>query len=284
MTKQDLFENIQRKKSFLCVGLDTDVSKIPEHLFNLSEDPIFEFNKAIIDATADLCVAYKPNLAFYESLGLEGWEVLERTVDYIREKYPDQFIIADAKRGDIGNTSAMYARTFFGNMDFDSVTVAPYMGEDSVTPFLTYEGKWVTLLALTSNKGAFDFQLMKDAETGEQLFEKVLRTSLKWGTDENMMYVVGATKAEMLTEIRAIVPEHFLLVPGVGAQGGSLEEVAKYGLNSSCGLLVNSSRQIIYASDDIDFAKAARLEAEKVQLEMEKILFDAGLIKEYDEM
>ncbi|MHB9142016.1 MAG: orotidine-5'-phosphate decarboxylase, partial [Paludibacter sp.] len=279
MTKQDLFENIQRKKSFLCVGLDTDVSKIPEHLFNLSEDPIFEFNKAIIDATADLCVAYKPNLAFYESLGLEGWEVLERTVDYIREKYPDQFIIADAKRGDIGNTSAMYARTFFGNMDFDSVTVAPYMGEDSVTPFLTYEGKWVTLLALTSNKGAFDFQLMKDAETGEQLFEKVLRTSLKWGTDENMMYVVGATKAEMLTEIRAIVPEHFLLVPGVGAQGGSLEEVAKYGLNSSCGLLVNSSRQIIYASDDIDFAKAARLEAEKVQLEMEKILFDAGLIK-----
>jgi len=178
----------------------------------------------------------------------------------------------------------MYARTFFGNMDFDSVTVAPYMGEDSVTPFLTYEGKWVTLLALTSNKGAFDFQLMKDAETGEQLFEKVLRTSLKWGTDENMMYVVGATKAEMLTEIRAIVPEHFLLVPGVGAQGGSLEEVAKYGLNSNCGLLVNSSRQIIYASDDIDFAKAARLEAEKVQLEMEKILFDAGLIKEYDEM
>ncbi len=284
MTKQELFENIQRKKSFLCVGLDTDVSKIPEHLFNLSEDPIFEFNKAIIDATADLCVAYKPNLAFYESLGLEGWEVLERTVDYIHEKYPDQFIIADAKRGDIGNTSAMYARTFFANMEFDSVTVAPYMGEDSVSPFLTYEGKWVTLLALTSNKGAFDFQLMKDAETGEQLFEKVLRTSLNWGNDENMMYVVGATKAEMLTQIRAIVPEHFLLVPGVGAQGGSLEDVAKYGLNSSCGLLVNSSRQIIYASADIDFAKAARLEAEKVQLEMEKILFDAGLIKEYDEM
>ena len=279
MTKQELFENIQRKKSFLCVGLDTDVNKIPEHLFDESDDPIFAFNKAIIDATADLCVAYKPNLAFYESLGLEGWEILERTVEYIRENYPDQFIIADAKRGDIGNTSAMYARTFFGNMEFDSVTVAPYMGEDSVTPFLTYEDKWVTLLALTSNKGAFDFQFMKDAETGERLFEKVLRTSLSWGTDENMMYVVGATKAEMLTDIRAIVPEHFLLVPGVGAQGGSLAEVAKYGLNSTCGLLVNSSRQIIYASEEADYAKAARLEAEKVQLEMEQILFAAELIQ-----
>lgn len=279
MTKQELFENIQRKKSFLCVGLDTDVNKIPEHLFDESDDPIFAFNKAIIDATADLCVAYKPNLAFYESLGLEGWEILERTVEYIRTNYPDQFIIADAKRGDIGNTSAMYARTFFGNLEFDSVTVAPYMGEDSVTPFLTYEGKWVTLLALTSNKGAFDFQFMKDAETGERLFEKVLRTSLSWGTDENMMYVVGATKAEMLTDIRAIVPEHFLLVPGVGAQGGSLAEVAKYGLNSTCGLLVNSSRQIIYASEEADYAKAARLEAEKVQLEMEQILFAAELIQ-----
>jgi len=278
MTKQELFENIQRKKSFLCVGLDTDVNKIPEHLFD-AEDPIFEFNKAIIDATADLCVAYKPNLAFYESLGLEGWDVLERTVDYIREKYPDQFIIADAKRGDIGNTSAMYARTFFGNMEFDAVTVAPYMGEDSVTPFLTYEGKWVTLLALTSNKGAYDFQFMKDAETGEHLFEKVLKASLNWGTDENMMYVVGATKAEMLSEIREIIPEHFLLVPGVGAQGGSLAEVAKYGLNGTCGLLVNSSRQIIYASSEADFAKAARLEAEKVQMEMEQILFTAELIQ-----
>ncbi|MFZ4726298.1 MAG: orotidine-5'-phosphate decarboxylase [Paludibacter sp.] len=278
MTKQELFENIQRKKTFLCVGLDTDVNKIPEHLFDESDDPIFEFNKAIIDATADLCVAYKPNLAFYESLGLQGWEVLERTVDYIREKYPDQFIIADAKRGDIGNTSAMYARTFFGNMDFDSVTVAPYMGEDSVTPFLTYEGKWVTLLALTSNKGAYDFQFMKDVETGERLFEKVLKTSLGWGSDENMMYVVGATKAEMLTDIRAIVPDHFLLVPGVGAQGGSLQEVAEFGLNSTCGLLVNSSRQILYASSDSDFAKAARLEAEKVQMEMEQILFAAELI------
>jgi len=278
MTKQELFENIQRKKSFLCVGLDTDATKIPEMLYDESDDAIFDFNKAIIDATADLCVAYKPNLAFYESLGLEGWEVLERTVDYIRENYPDQFIIADAKRGDIGNTSAMYARTFFGNMDFDSVTVAPYMGEDSVTPFLTYEGKWVTLLALTSNKGAYDFQFMKDAETGERLFEKVLKTSLNWGTDENMMYVVGATKAEMLTEIRAIIPEHFLLVPGVGAQGGSLQEVAKYGLNSRCGLLVNSSRQIIYASSEKDFAQADRKEAMKIQTEMEEILQKAQLI------
>lgn len=278
MTKQELFENIQRKKSFLCVGLDTDATKIPEFLYNQSDDPIYEFNKAIIDATADLCVAYKPNLAFYESLGLQGWDVLERTVEYIRTNYPDQFIIADAKRGDIGNTSAMYASTFFGNMDVDSVTVAPYMGADSVTPFLTYEGKWVTLLALTSNKGAFDFQFVRDAETGERLFEKVLKTSLEWGNDENMMYVVGATKAEMLTDVRAIVPEHFLLVPGVGAQGGSLEEVCKYGLNSTCGLLVNSSRQIIYASSEADYADAARREAAKVQSEMEFILNQRELI------
>lgn len=278
MTKQELFENIQRKKSFLCVGLDTDATKIPEFLYNQSDDPIYEFNKAIIDATADLCVAYKPNLAFYESLGLQGWDVLERTVEYIRSNYPDQFIIADAKRGDIGNTSAMYASTFFGNMDVDSVTVAPYMGADSVTPFLTYEGKWVTLLALTSNKGAFDFQFVRDAETGERLFEKVLKTSLEWGNDENMMYVVGATKAEMLTDVRAIVPEHFLLVPGVGAQGGSLEEVCKYGLNSTCGLLVNSSRQIIYASSEADYADAARREAAKVQSEMEFILNQRELI------
>ncbi len=278
MTKQELFENIKRKKSFLCVGLDTDVNKIPEHLFDESDDAIFEFNKAIIDATVDLCVAYKPNLAFYESIGLEGWDVLERTVSYIREKYPDQFIIADAKRGDIGNTSAMYARTFFGNMEFDSVTVAPYMGEDSVSPFLTYEGKWVTLLALTSNKGAYDFQFIRDEESGEFLFQKVLKTSLKWGNDENMMYVVGATKAEMLTDVRAIIPDHFLLVPGVGAQGGSLEEVAKYGLNNTCGLLVNSSRQIIYASSEADYATAARAEAQKVQEEMEKLLAQKGLI------
>ena len=278
MTKQELFENIQRKKSFLCVGLDTDINKIPEFMFDASNDPVFEFNKAIIDATADLCVAYKPNLAFYESLGLAGWDVLDRTVDYIRAHYPDQFIIADAKRGDIGNTSAMYARTFLGNMNFDSVTVAPYMGEDSVTPFLGYDGKWVILLALTSNKGAYDFQFEKNAETGERLFEKVLKTSLEWGTDENMMYVVGATKAEMLTDIRAVVPDHFLLVPGVGAQGGSLEEVARYGLNSTCGLLVNSSRQIMYASSESDFALAARREAEKVQTEMEFILKQAELI------
>jgi len=272
MTKQQLLENILRKKSFLCIGLDTDIDKIPEHLFDETDDPIFEFNKAIIDATADLCVAYKPNLAFYESLGLAGWDVLEQTVEYIRANYPDQFIIADAKRGDIGNTSAMYARTFFENMDFDAVTVAPYMGEDSVSPFLTYDGKWAIVLALTSNKGAFDFQFMKDAETGEQLFEKVLKTSQNWGNSENMMYVVGATKAEMLREVRKIVPNHFLLVPGVGAQGGSLQEVAESGLNSECGLLVNSSRQIIYASTEADFAEVARAEAEKVQQEMKFIL------------
>jgi orotidine-5'-phosphate decarboxylase len=279
MTKEELFENIKRKKSFLCVGLDTDVTKIPEFLFDKEDlDPILEFNKAIIKATADYCVAYKPNLAFYESLGLPGWDILEQTVEYIRTNFPDQFIIADAKRGDIGNTSAMYARTFFGNMDFDSVTVAPYMGEDSVTPFLSYPGKWVTLLALTSNKGAYDFQFMKDEETGERLFEKVLRTSLKWGNADNMMYVVGATKAEMLSDIRKIVPDHFLLVPGVGAQGGSLKEVAAYGLNSQCGLLVNSSRAIIYASNEEDFAEKAEQEAQKVQQEMAVYLNEKGLI------
>jgi orotidine-5'-phosphate decarboxylase len=280
MTREELFENIKKKQSFLCVGLDTDVNKIPEYLFDKEGDldPIFEFNKQIIDATADLCVAYKPNLAFYESLGLQGWDVLERTVEYIRQNYPDQFIIADAKRGDIGNTSAMYARTFFGNMDFDSVTVAPYMGEDSVSPFMSYEGKWVTLLALTSNKGAFDFQFMKDEENGERLFEKVLKTSLKWGNADNMMYVVGATKAEMLSDIRAIIPDHILLVPGVGAQGGSLAEVVKYGMNDNCGLLVNSSRAIIYAANDESFASAARTEAMKVQKEMAEHLKAKGLI------
>ena len=270
MNKQQLIDNISRKKSFLCVGLDTDVDKIPEHLFDVTDDPIFEFNKQIIDATSDLCVAYKPNLAFYESIGLEGWDVLERTVDYIRTNYPDQFIIADAKRGDIGNTSAMYARTFFGNMDFDAVTIAPYMGEDSVAPFLTYENKWAIVLALTSNTGASDFQYIE--EDGEKLFEKVLKTSKKWGTDENMMFVVGATKAEMLADIRKIIPTHFLLVPGIGAQGGSLQEVAKYGLTDECGLLINSSRQIIYASSETDFAEKAREEALKVQQEMSKIL------------
>ena len=270
MTKQELFQNIKNKRSFLCVGLDTDVSKIPQYLFEDSDDPIFEFNKQIIDATADLCVAYKPNLAFYESIGLEGWDALERTVEYIRTRYPDQFIIADAKRGDIGNTSAMYARTFFGNMDFDAVTVAPYMGKDSVSPFLTYENKWVIVLALTSNKGASDFQFME--ENGEKLFEKVLKISKAWGTDENMMYVVGATKAEMLADIRNIIPTHFLLVPGIGAQGGSLQEVAKHGLNDECGLLVNSSRQIIYASSGRNFAEKAREEAMKVQREMSSLI------------
>ncbi len=276
MNRTELFENIKRKKSFLCVGLDTDINKIPEFLFD-EDDAMFRFNKAIIDATADLCIAYKPNLAFYESMGLEGWDVLDRTVEYIRKNYPDQFIIADAKRGDIGNTSAMYARTFFGNMDFDSVTVAPYMGEDSVSPFLTYEGKWVTLLALTSNKGAYDFQFTEDKESGERLFEKVLKTSLKWGNKDNMMYVVGATKAEMLADIRKIIPDSFLLVPGVGAQGGSLQEVAKHGLNSECGLIVNSSRAIIYADSTENFASAARDAAKKVQQEMEDILDKAQL-------
>ncbi len=278
MNRQELVENIQRKKSFLCVGLDTDITKIPEVLFDSCDDPMFVFNKRIIDATADLCVAYKPNLAFYESLGLEGWDVLERTIDYIRTNYPDQFIIADAKRGDIGNTSAMYARTFFGTMDFDAVTVAPYMGEDSVTPFLTYENKWVILLALTSNKGAFDFQFLQDKETNERLFEKILHTSAQWGNTDTMMYVVGATKAEMLKDIRAIIPNHFLLVPGVGAQGGSLQEVAKYGMNAECGLLVNSSRQILYASSGEDFAEAARLETLAVQQEMEQLLQAANLL------
>ncbi|MDR2853732.1 MAG: orotidine-5'-phosphate decarboxylase [Prevotellaceae bacterium] len=269
--KNNLFANIIRKKSFLCVGLDTDIKKIPAHLLRDKENAVFEFNKAIIDATADLCVSYKPNLAFYESRGIDGWKELVRTVEYIRQQYPDQFIIADAKRGDIGNTSAMYAQTFFGNMDFDAVTVAPYMGEDSVSPFLQYDDKWVILLALTSNKGAFDFQLTAD-ENGELLYEKVLKTSQQWGTVNNMMYVVGATKAEMLANIRKIVPHHFLLVPGVGAQGGSLQEVARYGMNDQCGLLVNSSRQIIYASSGEDFAQAARIETQKLQTEMAELL------------
>jgi orotidine-5'-phosphate decarboxylase len=277
MTKEELFENIKRKKSFLCVGLDTDLQKIPEHLFD-SENAMFEFNKAIIDATADLCVAYKPNLAFYESVGLEGWKVLEQTVDYIRTNYPDQFLIADAKRGDIGNTSKMYARTFFGNLDFDTVTVAPYMGEDSVTPFLSYEGKWVTLLALTSNKGAYDFQFIENKENGKKLYEQVLEQSKQWGNPDNMMYVVGATKAEMLKNIRQIIPDNFLLVPGIGAQGGSLEEVCKYGMNPHCGLLVNSSRAIIYADNSENFATIARQEAKKVQLEMEKFLQEFHII------
>jgi orotidine-5'-phosphate decarboxylase len=266
MNKQELFENIRRKQSFLCVGLDTDIKKIPAHLLN-EDDPIFAFNKAIIDATAPYCIAYKPNLAFYESMGVKGWIAFEKTVEYIKTNYPDQFLIADAKRGDIGNTSAMYARTFFEEMNLDSVTVAPYMGEDSVTPFLTYEGKWVILLALTSNKGSHDFQLTADTE-GERLFEKVLRKSQEWASDEQMMYVVGATQGRAFEDIRKIVPNHFLLVPGIGAQGGSLEEVCQYGMNSTCGLIVNSSRAIIYADKTERFAEAAAEEAKKVQQQM----------------
>lgn len=266
MNKQQLFENIKRKKSFLCIGLDTDIKKIPQHLLK-EEDPIFAFNKAIIDATADLCIAYKPNLAFYESLGVKGWIAFEKTVSYIKQNYPDQFIIADAKRGDIGNTSEMYARSFFDELDIDSVTVAPYMGEDSVKPFLLYPEKWVILLALTSNKGSQDFQFTEDIN-GEHLFEKVLRKSQEWASDEQMMYVVGATQGKMFTDIRKYAPDHFLLVPGVGAQGGSLEEVCKYGVNSMCGLIVNSSRGIIYADATENFATAARLAAQEVQEEM----------------
>lgn len=265
MNKQELFENIKRKQSFLCVGLDTDLKKIPEFLLN-EEDPIFAFNKAIIDATAPYCVAYKPNLAFYECAGVKGQLALEKTVAYIRENYPDQFIIADAKRGDIGNTSEMYARAIFEYSDFDAVTVAPYMGEDSVKPFLI-PNKWVILLALTSNKGSLDFQLTED-KSGERLFEKVLRKSQEWASDEQMMYVVGATQGEMFKDIRKVAPDHFLLVPGVGAQGGSLREVAEYGMNKQCGLLVNSSRQIIFADNSEKFAEFAGVEAKKVQEEM----------------
>ena len=266
MDKQQLFENIKRKQSFLCIGLDTDIKKIPEHLLK-EEDPIFAFNKAIIDATADLCIAFKPNLAFYESMGVKGWVSFEKTIRYIKENYPDQFIIADAKRGDIGNTSEMYARSFFDELNIDSVTVAPYMGEDSVKPFLIYPEKWVILLALTSNKGSQDFQLTVDSN-GERLFEKVLKKSQEWANDEQMMYVVGATQGEMFTEIRKYAPNHFLLVPGVGAQGGSLEEVCKYGMNNMCGLIVNSSRAIIYADKTELFAEAARKAAKEVQEQM----------------
>lgn len=276
MNKQQLFEHICRKKSFLCVGLDTDIKKIPQHLLQ-NDDPIFAFNKAIIDATADLCVAYKPNLAFYESLGIEGWKAFEKTVRYIKENYPDQFIIADAKRGDIGNTSEMYARSFFEHLDIDSVTVAPYMGEDSVKPFLNYPGHWVIVLGLTSNKGSQDFQFSTD-NNGERLFEKVLRVTQNWATDDQLMFVVGATQGKLFTDVRRIAPDHFLLVPGVGAQGGSLQEVARYGMNDRCGLLVNSSRGIIYADKSESFADAARREAEKIQQEMETLLTQKGLI------
>ena len=267
MTKKELISNIFRKQSFLCVGLDTDLKKIPQHLLQ-EPDPLFAFNKAIIDATAPYCVAYKPNLAFYECFGVKGWMAFEQTVEYIKTNYPDQFIIADAKRGDIGNTSAMYARCFFEEGKVDSLTVAPYMGEDSVTPFLTYEGKWVILLALTSNKGSHDFQLTESAEGGERLFEKVLRVSQQWADDERMMYVVGATQGKLFADIRKIVPQHFLLVPGVGAQGGSLEEVCRYGMTDDCGLLVNSSRGIIYADTTERFAEVAAEKARELQQQM----------------
>lgn len=270
MTTQQLHQQILDKKSFLCIGLDVDLNKIPQHLLT-AEDPIFEFNKAIIDATHDLAVAYKPNTAFYEAYGLKGWQSLEKTINYINQKHPEIFTIADAKRGDIGNTSAMYAKAFFEDLSFDSVTVAPYMGKDSVEPFLAFKDKFTIMLALTSNEGAFDFQT-KNVE-GEELYKTVLKTSKTWKNSQNLMYVVGATKAEYFTEIRRIVPDSFLLVPGVGAQGGSLKEVCKYGMSSTIGLLINSSRAVIYASNGIDFAEKAREEALKVQQEM------AGLIK-----
>lgn len=270
MNREQLIEQINTKKSFLCVGLDTDIKKIPQHLLQ-EEDPIFAFNKAIIDATAPYCVSYKPNLAFYEAFGVKGMVSFEKTIKYLKENYPNHFIIADAKRGDIGNTSAMYARTFFEEYGIDSITVAPYMGEDSVTPFLTYEGKWVILLALTSNKGSHDFQLTEDTQ-GEKLFEKVLRISQQWGNEDNMMYVVGATQGKMFEDIRRVAPRHFLLVPGVGAQGGSLEEVCRYGMTNECGLLVNSSRAIIYASDKENFAEVAAEKAKELQMQMKDIL------------
>ena len=281
MTTQQLQDQIQAKKSFLCIGLDVDLNKIPEHLLQ-TEDPIFEFNKAIIDATHDLCVSYKPNTAFYEAYGIKGWISLQKTINYINENFPDIFTIADAKRGDIGNTSSMYAKAFFEDLNFDSVTVAPYMGKDSVEPFLAFENKHTIMLALTSNEGAFDFQTLNvdgtrgGAERSEakELYKQVLETSKTWKNSENLMYVVGATKAEYFTEIRKIVPDSFLLVPGVGAQGGSLSEVCKYGMNANVGLLINSSRAIIYASKGTDFVEKARAEALKMQQEMAAILAD----------
>lgn len=277
MTRKELIQQIREKQSFLCVGLDTDVNKMPASLIEEMKEKygeeewlfpaIWEFNARIIDATAPYCVAYKPNLAFYEAYGIDGMMAFEGTIEYLKENYANHFIIADAKRGDIGNTSKMYAKTFFDGYDVDALTVAPYMGEDSVTPFLGYDGKWVILLALTSNKGSHDFQLTEDAN-GERLFEKVLKQSQQWGNEDNMMYVVGATQGQMFEDIRKIVPDHFLLVPGVGAQGGSLQEVCKYGMTKDCGLLVNSSRGIIYASNGEDFAEVAGEKAKELQQEM----------------
>jgi orotidine-5'-phosphate decarboxylase len=276
MKREELIDLIRSRRSFLCVGLDVDKNKMPEHLRN-DADGVFKFNKAIIDATIDYAVAYKPNLAFYEAMGIEGLVQLKKTMDYLHGLDKKAFTIADAKRGDIGNTSKMYAKTFFETYDVDALTVAPYMGEDSVTPFLGYDGKWVILLALTSNKGSHDFQLTEDAQ-GERLFEKVLKTSQQWGNEENMMYVVGATQGQMFEDIRKIVPNHFLLVPGVGAQGGSLQEVCKYGITKDCGLLVNSSRGIIYASNGEDFAEVAAQKAKDLQIEMATELAKIGFI------
>lgn len=273
MTREQLFIEIKKKRSFLCVGLDPDISKIPTHLMEF-DDPILEFNKRIIDATKNLCVAYKPNIAFYEMLGSKGWETLEKTMHYIPS---DIFTIADAKRGDIGNTSNFYAKTFFDTLNFDSVTIAPYMGEDSIVPFLSFKGKWAVLLALTSNHGSNDFQLFENSE-GQKLFEKVLERSKDWGHAENLMYVIGATKADSLIKVRSIVPDSFLLIPGVGAQGGNLAEVVKYGMNDFCGLLVNSSRGILYASNDENFEKAAQASALDIQLQMEQELRNYNLI------
>jgi orotidine-5'-phosphate decarboxylase len=269
MNRQELIGIIRKKKSFLCIGLDSEIDKLPPHLLR-EEDPVFEFNKQIIDATIDFAVAYKPNLAFYESSGLKGWISLEKTISYLHMKKDNVFLIADAKRGDIGNTSKQYAKAFFTILDVDAITVAPYMGSDSVQPFLTYPGKWIILLALTSNKGASDFQYLKTGDS--YFFEKVLRTSSQWGTPENMMYVVGATQAQQLETIRKIIPDHFLLVPGVGAQGGSLQDVARYGMTKDIGLLVNASRSIIFASNKEDFAEKAREEAQKMQKEMEALM------------
>ena len=269
MTTQELVAQIKKKKSFLCIGLDVDLEKIPSHLLN-NEDPIFAFNKAIIDATHHFCVAYKPNTAFYEAYGLKGWKSLEKTINYLNETYPEIFTIADAKRGDIGNTSAMYAKAFFEDLAFDSVTVAPYMGKDSIEPFLAFKDKHTIMLALTSNEGAFDFQTKKINE--KEVYKHVLETSKNWKNSENLMYVVGATKAEYFKEIRKIVPNSFLLVPGVGAQGGSLQDVCKYGLTKDIGLLINSSRGIIYASKDLNFAKDAALKAEELQIQMKEFI------------
>jgi len=276
MNAEEIFRNIQRKKSFLCIGLDTDFKKIPRMLLD-AEYPVFEFNKRIIDATADLAIAYKPNLAFYEGLGAAGYMSLEMTMNYLRSNYPDQFIIADAKRGDIGNTSSMYAHAFFRTLDADAITLSPYMGEDSITPFLEFKGKWVILLALTSNQGSEDFQWLQ-LHDQRHLFEQVIAGSMKWGTVNNMMFVVGATRAEALEKIRKLIPEHFLLVPGVGSQGGSLEEVVRYGMNDRCGLIVNASRSIIYADVTNRFEDAARDEAARLQKLMQASLQARNLI------